>query len=42
MPRKGGGRGALHVTIHVVASDAEKGALVKHRDSIERLFTVEG
>jgi DnaJ family protein A protein 2 len=42
MPRRGGGRGALHVTIHVVASDAEKAALAKHRESIERVFSVEG
>jgi DnaJ homolog subfamily A member 2 len=39
MPRKSGGRGALHVTVYVVASDAEKAGLQKGREFVEKIFT---
>jgi hypothetical protein len=40
MPRREGGRGALLLTVAVVASAAEKEALAKGRAAIEELFTV--
>jgi len=39
MPRKGGGRGALHVIVNVVASAAEKEAVARGRTAIEGIFT---
>ena len=42
MPRKGGGRGALHVTVFVVASNAEKELLGKGREALEKMFSSEG
>jgi len=38
MPRKGGGRGALHVVVNVVPSVAEKECIARGRTSIEALF----
>lgn len=38
MPRKGGGRGALIVTVGVITTPAEKAALVAQRELIEKLF----
>jgi len=38
MPRKGGGRGALHIVVNVVASAAEKSALTRGRAAIEGIF----
>jgi len=38
MPRRGGGRGDLYVTVAVVASAAEKELLVKGREVLEGLF----
>jgi DnaJ family protein A protein 2 len=40
MPRKGGGRGALHVVVNVVASAAEKECIARRRAAIESIFTV--
>lgn len=39
MPRKGGGRGALYLSVNVVASAAEKDALLRGRTAIQALFT---
>jgi DnaJ-class molecular chaperone len=39
MPRRGGGRGDLHITVAVVASAAEKALLVKGREALESVFS---
>lgn len=38
MPRKGGGRGALCLTVRITASAEEKAALINHREYIEKMF----
>ena len=39
MPSRGGGRANLRINVSVVASDAEKAALLAHREAIEGIFT---
>jgi DnaJ family protein A protein 2 len=38
LPKRGGGRGDLHITILVKASEAEKGVLRANRDAIQGMF----
>jgi len=38
MPRRGGGRGNLHITITVTASEAEKGVLLQYQGELQKMF----